>query len=198
MTAYRNFTIDFPARVAQLDAFVRPIAADAELEVSYLVMKMASAFLLPYERLQGSSGAARADVSDRQQIRQALQLDKPWRESQYCSDIVDWELMEVPDFHRGPEYWSKTVKPVRDKVVHDLLKTVRHSIAHSNLFFGGEKKLEHIYIGSRLNRNDTTGTYIVLRGTIKAVDHMVAAWLERVGDLRASPSLVWRELEQAA
>ena len=42
MTAYRNFTVDFPARVAQLDASFRPLAVDAELDVSYLVMKLAA------------------------------------------------------------------------------------------------------------------------------------------------------------
>jgi len=78
------------------------------------------------------------------------------------------------------------------------LKVVRHSIAHSNLFFGGEQQLEHIYIGSRVNRDDANGPYVVLRGTIEAVDHLVSAWLGRLRDLRASPSVIWQEIETAA
>jgi hypothetical protein len=198
VTAYRNFTVDFPARVAQLDAALRSVAADADLEVSYLVMKLAATFLLPYERLQGTSGAARADVSDRQRIRRTLQLDKRWHESDYCSDLSSWALFHVSGFHRGPRDWSAADRPLNDTVAHELLKVVRHSIAHSNLFFGGEQRLEHIHIGSRLNRDDPNGPYVVLRGTIGAVDHLVSAWLGRLRDLRASPSVIWQEIEIAA
>ncbi|MDP2319178.1 MAG: hypothetical protein Q8O42_07575 [Acidobacteriota bacterium] len=198
MTAYKNFTVDLPRRIAQLDRRVRPLATSVELEVSYLVMKMAAAFLLPYERLEGTSGARRADVTDPRSIRKTLELDKRFREASYCGDLTEWALLEVDDFQRGPRDWTSRQHGLDAAVVHKVLKTVRHSIAHSNLFFGGERKIEHIYLGSRKDRDLENGPYSVLRGTVGAVENMVDAWIDNLQRLRTSPSLIWHELEAAA
>src|SRR5438128_7261394 len=106
MTTYKNFIVDFPKRLSELDREFRPIATSADLDVSYALMRLAASFLLPYERIEGTSGARRAEIKDSQSIRKFLELDKRFHEASYCSDITQWSLLDVDDFSRGPrEEW---------------------------------------------------------------------------------------------
>lgn len=197
MTAYQNFTVDFPKRLTELDQQFRPIATSADLEVSYLLMKLTASFLLPYERIEGTSGARRSEIVDPQSIRRFLELDKRFGEASYCSDITDWSLLDVDDFHRGPRDWTSR-EHRSDLVVHKVLQTIRHSVAHSNLFFGGELAIEHIYLGSRRENDRGTDKYRVVRSNVRAINHLIDAWILNVQKLRVSPSLIWRELDEAA
>lgn len=198
MTAYRNFTVDLPRRIAELDRLIQPLAREKDLEVSYLVMKMTAVFLLPYERLQGTSGARHADVADPQAIRKTLELDKRFREASYCADLCQWTLLDVDDFGRGPRDWRSREVRLGDVIAHEVLKIVRHSLAHSNLFFGGEQKIEHLYLGSRIDRDRDTGPYRVVKGTVAAVGHLADSWNSNLQRLRTTASLIWRELDAAA
>lgn len=199
MTAYKNFTVDFPQRIAELDERFRPIANSSDLEVSYTLMKLAASFLLPYERIAGTSGARRADITDSQSIRKYLELDKRFHQSRYCSDIGQWAWVDVDDFDRGPIAWvDRERKVYPDSLTHEVLETIRHSVAHSNLFFGGEGRIEHIFLGSRRERDPQTNKYRVLRSTVGQLDNLIDAWIRNVQKLRVSPSLIWRELERAA
>src|SRR3989442_4334774 len=161
MTAYKNFTVDFPARIAELDSQFQSIASTADLEVSYTLMKLAAAFLLPYERIAGSSGTYRAEITDRQRIRKYLELDKRFRESTYCRCIDQWMTFDVENFDRGPYEWFDSRRQP-DVPVHEVLETIRHAVAHSNLFFGGESVIAHVYLGSRMERNSETNKYRVI------------------------------------
>jgi len=199
MSSYRNFTVDFPKRVAQLDVVFRPFALNADLLVSYTLMRLASGFLLPYERIAGTSGAGRAEVSSKQNIRSTLELDKPFLRSGYCSDNDYWRVAKVDDFDAGPVRWNDAMSIVDKKVmVWDLLQVVRHSTAHSNLFFGGEEQIEHIFLGSRLERDSMTNKYRVFQCTPLSLDHLLNRWFLNVEQLRESPALIWAELEAAA
>src|SRR5437763_11488583 len=106
MTAYKNFTVDFPRRFIELDQQFRLIATSVDLDVTYLLMKLTASFLLPYERIEGTSGARRSEIADPQRIRKFLELDKRFGEASYCSDISQWSLLDVDDFHRGPRDWT--------------------------------------------------------------------------------------------
>ena len=197
MTAYKNFVVDFPKRLRELDKQFWPIAKSADLEVSYVLMKLTASFLLPYERTVGTSGARQSEISGPQRIRKYLELDKPFREASYCSDITQWSFFDVDDFHLGPRDW--TGRGFRsDFVVHEALQTIRHSAAHSNLFFGGEMTIEHIFLGSRRERDPNTDKYRVARSTVHALNHLIDAWIDNVQKLRVSPWLIWRELDEAA
>lgn len=196
MSEYKNFIVDFPSRIIELDRKFRPLAASVELEVSYLLMKLTAVFLLPYERIEGTSGARRSNISDSQSIRKFLELDKLFREASYCSEIAQWSLLDVDDFHRGPRDWEGHVQSLDSEVVHKVLKTVRHAVAHSNLFFGGESTIEHIYLGSQKEKNGDPNKYRVVRGTVAALDGLVDKWIVNVQKLRTSPSLIWRELDE--
>ena len=197
MTAYKNFTVDFPKRLTELDREFRPIATSADLDVSYALMRLAASFLLPYERIERTSGARRADIRGPLPIRKFLELDKSFREASYCSDITQWAVLDVDNFSRGPRDWLGTERQM-DLVVFKVLQTIRHSVAHSNLFFGGELMIEHIYLGSRRERDRETNKYRVVRCTLNELNHLVDAWVSNIQKLRVSPSLIWRELDEAA
>lgn len=199
MSNYRNFTIDFPKRVAQLDIAFRGFALDADLLVSYSLMRLASGFLLPYERVDGKSGAGRAEISSKQGIRTTLELDKPFRRSGYCSGNDFWKAANVEDFDAGPVRWDDAMGVVDENVrVWELLRVIRHATAHSNLFFGGKEQIEHIFLGSRLEQDQMTNKYRVYKCTPLSLDHLINRWFLNVEQLRGSPALIWAELEAAA
>lgn len=200
MGHYRNFTVDFPQRLGELDQQFLPIASAAGLEVSYVLMKLAAAFLLPYERLEGTSGTRTADVdpNQRQVIRQALELDKLFFQASYCGDRTKWFSLDVENFMRGPSDRQGAERRL-ESPVHEVLETIRHSVAHSNLFFGGGGvEIEHVYLGNRRERLPDTGKYQVIRCTVSELGHLVDAWIHNLQELRVSPVLIWRELEAAA
>jgi hypothetical protein len=199
MGHYKNFTVDFPQRLSELDKKFRPIASSADLDVTYVLMKLAASFLLPYERLEGTSGARTADLDGRhrQDIRRKLELDKLFFHSSYCDDPKSWFMLDVENFMHGPEGWQGKERRLK-LPVHKVLNTIRNSVAHSNLHFAGEHKIQHVYLGSRRERSPETGKYLVIGCTVVGLDHLVDAWIHNVQGLRVSPALIWRELEAAA
>jgi hypothetical protein len=199
MTAYRNFTVDFPARIEKLDKVFAPMAASDELEVTYLLMKVASAFLLPYERMYGDSGATRHDVLDPQGARAQLELDKKFVRSSYCDTWNEWRVFSVVDFSTGPLAWLEDDQGIPTWEVASTLKIVRHALAHSNIYFGGENStIQHIYFGNRADRARGTDQYKVIRGSVQDVKRMIDTWLKNLHGLRASSALVWQAIDEAA
>lgn len=198
MSSYRNFTVDFPKRVQQLHVVFRPIASNADLSVTYALMRLAAGFLLPYERAVGNGGAGRAEVSSKQAIRKHLELDKKFLRSAYVTSRCDWKMVDVDDFDSGPQRWNERMQEMVDQQVHEVLAIVRHSTAHSNLFFGGSETIEHVYLGNRRERDEKTNKYRVLRCTLTGLEQLVDQWLYNVERLRGSPALIWAEVEKAA
>lgn len=198
MGHYGNFTVDFPKRLGELDRQFRPLAKSVDLDVTYALMKLAAAFLLPYERLDGDSGARNADVDParRQSIRRDLELDRRFSESSYCGGSTGWRLLEVEGFSGGPKRWQGTERTV-DRSVREVLEIIRHSVAHSNVFFGGQSAIEHVYLG---NRTPGPGpkTYSVIRCSVRELERLIDCWVQNVQKLRVNPALIWHELEAAA
>jgi hypothetical protein len=168
------------------------------LDVTYTLMKLAAAFLLPYERLDGDSGARNADVdpSKRQSIRRDLELDRQFSESSYCGGSTEWRLLDVRGFSGGPQQWYGTEREI-DAQVREVLEIIRHSVAHSNLFFGGGSQIEHVYLGNR-RKEAGRETYSVIRCSVRELEHLLDSWITNVQKLRVNPALIWQELETAA
>lgn len=198
MGHYGNFTVDFPNRLGELDRQFRPLAKSADLEVTYILMKLAAAFLLPYERLDGDSGARNTDIDParRQSIRRDLELDRRFGESSYCGGLEEWGLLEVEGFSGGPKRWQGAERMV-DGSVREVLEIIRHSVAHSNVFFGGESQIEHVYLGNR-TKGPGRETYSVIRCNVRELERLVDCWIRNVQKLRVNPALIWHELEAAA
>lgn len=197
MTAYKNFTVDLPQRLKQLDQQFFQIAKTRNLEVSYILMKLCAVFILPYERIEGTSGARTLDISDAQSVRKYLELDKKFYRSSYCKNTSAWARLDVDDFSRGPCSWIGKEKSL-DVTAAEILNILRHSIAHSNLFFGGETVIEHIYFANKRERDRTSNKYTVIRCDVQNMINLIDAWIENLQTLRISPSLIWKELETAA
>lgn len=197
MSEYKNFTVEMPERLASLDRHFSPIAEKENLEVTYLLMKLSAAFLLPYERVDGESGATGNDISDPQAIRKYLELDKLFQQSTYCLDPQRWIRIDVDNFSQGPRSWESQGTKVNETVAK-ILERIRHATAHSNLYFGGASKaIQHIYFGNRYERDRKTDQYIVIRCDVAGLTALVNAWILNVAKLRISPTLIWEELETA-
>jgi hypothetical protein len=178
MTAYKNFTVDLPERLMRLDKHFLPIAQGQDLEVTYLLMKLSTAFLLPYERIDGSSGTRASEISNPQNIRKYLELDKPFQRSSYCASPEKWRRINVDNFSRGPRFWKDQSSKKVQETVAKVLEMIRHATAHSNLYFGGESEtIQHIYFGNRMERNKNTEKYTIIRCDIGALNFLVTAWI---------------------
>jgi len=197
MSEYKNFTVDLPERIKELDFEFQKIANEKTLEVSYLLMKLSSSFLLPYERIDGNSGARKHDINNSQRIRKDLELDKSFNKSGYCKYEREWGVIEVNDFFSGPSGWENKMGEL-NLTVCKMLEILRHSIAHSNLYFRGKKEIEYIYFGSRKERDRNTEKYKVIICSVKAMDTLINCWIDHLCNLKTSPWLIWQEIEKAA
>lgn len=197
MSSYRNFAIELPSRLRKLDDCFREAAQGQGSEVSYLLMKLAALFLLPYQRLVGDSGAAAAEVSPRAAVRKYLELDKRFRESRYCLSIDAWCRIDTLKFSEGPRAWADRAESL-DEMTHWVLLTIRNALAHSNLHFGGENEIRHIYFGKREDRDPGSDRYVVIGCDVASLERLVTAWLDNVEAVAATSRTIWGEVERAA
>jgi len=201
MTAYRNFSVQFPERIKELDQDFKALATERDLQVTYLMMKASSCFLLPFERLAGTSGASSAEIPCQQKIRRHLDLDKPFAKSSYFDEEGRWAKGDVDNFSSGPEGWvgkELWVLPVTAVASCKVLGALRHSLAHSNFFFGGEEQIEDIYFGSKRENKESTEKYTVYRCSIVSLNYLLDSWIENVASEAVSSKLIWQELDQVA
>ena len=132
-------------------------------------------------------------------MRVPLELDKPFLRSSYSNPWNAWRKHDVEDFSRGPVAWLELEKPLGSMTSAAVLRTVRHAVAHSNVYFGGEgEDIDHIYFGNRTEQDEMTDKYKVVRGTLADVTRMISSWLDNVGRLRATSALVLQALDEAA
>ena len=196
MTAYSNLSVDLPSRIRDLDPAFRKHAELNDLQVTYLFMKLASSFLLPYERIAGTSGASADDICDQQAIRPSLEFDRRFRESGYCKDFTKWKMIDTDDYSAGPEYWKNDTQPL-ELTAAKVLKIIRHSIAHSNLYFGGQETIQHIYFGNRRSNSPQSDEYRIIRATVAESEYLCERWIENVVNLKAHPALLFEALAVA-
>jgi len=201
MTAYRNFSLEFPERVKELDQDFIACAKQRNLEVTYLMMKASSCFLLPFERLAGDSGVSSAEVPNQQKIRKHLNFDEPFARTFYCDGDERWAQGNVDNFSSGPEAWIDKdcwVLPIMGLASCKVLRTLRHSLAHSNFFFGGEQQIEDVYFGAKREKKESTEKYTVYRCSVNSLNHLLDSWIEKVSSEAVSSEVIWRELDQIA
>ena len=104
----------------------------------------------------------------------------------------------VANFKDGPESWEDRGRPLEMKT-WEVLKTTRNAVAHSNLFFAGEGRIDHVYLGNRdrTKESSNNGGYKVIGCSVEQLEHFVDAWIRNVQKLRMGPSLIWQALEEA-
>lgn len=201
MSEFRNFSVEFPERLAQLDGHFRPLADRENLQVSYLLMRLTSAFLLPYERTFGDSGEQGADVADSQRVRKVLELDKPFTASTYALQS-DWTRFQVSNYSARSEDWIRT--SLAASTVHQVLQDVRYALSHSNLRFAvqpfrsgapvaSEKDINYVFLAARAERLPTQ-QYRVTQFSVTGLDGLVDQWVANVTKVRTSPHTIWREI----
>jgi len=185
MSMYKSFILDFPERVRLLDeAFCRE-ARSKRFEVTFLLMKLSASFLLPYERIKGTSSVRPDDGCGVSNVRVKLELDKRFHESGYCASPVNWFAFEVEKemFSAGDKAWPENRPPLEKRwVVHKVLKRLRHALAHSNIHFGGEEEISHVYFGSWLSRT-CKDRFQVFGCGINDLRHLSCSWIENLARL---------------
>lgn len=200
MTAYRNFSLEFPERVKELDQDFIACAKQRNLEVTYLMMKASSCFLLPFERLAGDSGVSSAEVPNQQKIRKHLNFDEPFARTFYCDGDERWAQGNVDNFSSGPEAWIDKdcwVLPIMGLASCKVLRTLRHSLAHS-IFLWWRAADRGCLLRCKAREKESTEKYTVYRCSVNSLNHLLDSWIEKVSSEAVSSEVIWRELDQIA
>jgi len=139
MTEYKNFTVDLPKRIAELDPRFRQIASCADLDVSYTLMKLAASFLLTYERIDGTSGARNAQILA---LIESLKADLRMSVLFITHDlgIVAQTADQVVVMYAGQVVETAPVADIFDRPAHPYTMGLLRSIPRMKMPGNGSKK----------------------------------------------------------
>ena len=141
MSNYRSFIQDFPQRCQRILSWAAKPAMNSDSEVTLMLMAASAGFLMPYERLK--PGGKYAAHADRDTYSDASgKLDK-LRECGFVgSDLWDarmssWGMGGLDSMDGGPDQWPALQQPPvlpPDTKCDTILTTIRHALAHANVY----------------------------------------------------------------
>ena len=163
MTAYTNFTGDFPARcVAVLDA-ASDIAKGQEREVTLLLMAASASFIVSFERLKPDTREGGHPFGDNKKFSVAAESLSQLMKSEFIGSELcpgmshSWRSAKnIKSVRGGPEQWLQSAKlePVtQQRPVASILKLLRNALAHGSLYTTGDPIKELIFV-QRQNKAD--------------------------------------------
>lgn len=139
MSAYTNFTYDFPTRCRRLHEVFEKQAAQRGLEVTLLLSTLTAGFIIPFERLRSSN---KDHVANDRVAEHVLKLAQ--HESKKFLEWIpvgDWKVIpSIPAeyvMHRQPEQWIDTPSRIdlpASATTGSVLSTLRNALAHGVVF----------------------------------------------------------------
>jgi len=202
MTAYQNFSQDFPRRCIELLEKAANHDDFDERRVTWLLMAAASAFVMPFERLKLTpDGDALHPFGQNEQLyKLAATLERTMKEhfikSAFSSSLnPSWMIKKkIPDVSGDVDGWlpDANVKPIaHDKRVSSIFKHLRNALAHGNVHAKGSPKISHlVFVQSHFSGPDSpTDSFDVLVTTVDDFEFLLKKWLkylahENVWELR--------------
>jgi hypothetical protein len=166
MTLYKPFHADLPIRCQELHEIFSSIAEEQHLEVTYTLMRLGCAFLMPFERVVNDNKLGPVEKKERSDIRKKLEIDKKFIESSYCDNDIGWTYCnpEGDEFYEGyeSEKWSRNEVELGEQPTAQVLAFIRNAVAHSNLPFAcdeNDDRIVRIYFGSEERTRDKETGY---------------------------------------
>ncbi len=147
MSAYRNFTNDFPSRCLEILDHQMAWANLRGRDVTLLLMVASAAFLVPYERLRPDNNRPPHPSGDNKRfVELSLQLETLFGEKFFGSELCpssenSWQFAnDVKRIDGDIDTWflPASLRPVtKAKQVSAMLVWIRNALAHGNIYTSG-------------------------------------------------------------
>jgi hypothetical protein len=185
VTAYTNFTSDFPKRCLDILDMALPMALEKERDITLLLMAASAGFLVPFERLK-SSHPFRFNEQETRTISRLSELkQRAFVGSVLCPDTShSWELAEYVSSVEGDlEGWLPSVNLELfggGRKVEATLDLIRNALAHGNIHTIGSPIQNLIFVteirGVRKRKGQPV-EYDVLRVSQIDFNRFVRNWI---------------------
>ena len=156
MTAYTNFTSDFPGRCLELLDLAHGIASVNGREVTLLLMVASASLLVPYERLKPDTDYASHPFGDNRRFVEVANKLKDLMAENFVGSVLcpgtasSWRLAKkVQSVDGDLDGWLPKVlfKPLsKERGVSATLTLVRNALAHGNIYSSGNPIKDLIFV----------------------------------------------------
>ena len=187
MSAYRDFTSDFPSRC--LDILDRQMgwAKFQGRDVTLLLMVASTAFLVPYERLRPDSNRSPHPSGDNERFAALAKCLKDLMAERFCGSSLcpdrenSWKVAkDVSRVDGDLDGWfpRQSLKPVsKHKAVSSMLVLIRNALAHGNVFTTGNPIETLIFVQRRGSAEGLTSKFEVLSVSPEDFGHFIREWV---------------------
>ena len=192
MSAYRDFTMDFPSRCLEILDRQSGWAKFRDREVTLLLMVASAAFVVPYERLGLHKDRPPHPAGDNKRYAELAKRLEDLKADKFCSSSLcpnsenSWKLAKDVDRVDGDlDGWfpPRLLKPVsKDKTVSSMLTLIRNALAHGNMFTTGSPIETLIFVQRRGSDEGSTSKFEVLSVGPKDFAHFIREWVAFLRD----------------
>lgn len=167
MSSYRNMTVEFSSRIAEILASFDTAAKDIRREVTFLLAIADPTVTIPLERLDqrhrshGFNSFPQAAELNKYLNRVPFIKSKLWPDENPSSWCYGGPLVSVDG---DPDSWPELTSPsILTKSVFSItiLKHLRNALSHGNVYTRGESEITDLVFLAWISRNDTRYMYIV-------------------------------------
>lgn len=197
MSLFETFHVDLPERCQTLHETFSRIAKENDLEVTYTLMRLGCAFLMPYERSVKNKRLGPSE-NGKSALKDKLELNRKFGESSYCHNDNAWTYHKVPEQQYREDLDVNALLRERGDLsarkVGQVLFDIRCAIAHSNLHFAAEqnnqniprngRSITHIFFGVKPTNDKTE--YRVIGSNPIELNWLLDIWSAKLGDISES------------
>ena len=154
MTAYTDFTSDFPKRCLEVLNTASADAAERGREITLLYMAASASLLVPFERLKpDTKNSAHPFRDNRRDVVTANRLEELLRKnfvgSVLCPSNHSFQLAKnVKSVSGDLDDWlpNAGLAPIKDEKTDATIKLVRNALAHGNIYTTGDPIQELVFV----------------------------------------------------
>lgn len=187
MTAYTDFTRDFPKRCLEvLDAASSGAVANGR-EITLLYMAASVSLLVPFERLKPDTEDSDHPFGDNRRYKSVADrlkrlLDEKFVGSELCpGDQHSWKLAKgVQSVEGDVDSWlpKATLKAFSsDRLVKSTLSLIRNALAHGSIYTTGNPIQELVFVKEVLDKDRQRVGFEVIQVSSKDFRNFVRAWV---------------------
>ena len=187
MTAYRDFTGDFPSRCMEVLDHQMAWAKFRGRDVTLLLMVSSAAFLVPYERLRPESNRSPHPSGDNERFAELAKRLEELMATKFCGSRFcpnaqsSWKVAKNVPFVGGDlDGWfpPQSLKPVSDeKAVSSMLTLIRNALAHGNVFTTGNPIETLIFVQKRESDKGSATKFEVLSVRPEDFSNFIREWV---------------------
>jgi hypothetical protein len=187
MSAYKNFTGDFPSRCLEILDQQKSWAKFKGRDVTLLLMVASAAFLIPFERLKPTSYRYPHPSGDNEKFAELSEDLKDLMTSNFIESRLSpnkettWKFKaNVPSVSGDLDDWfpKLSMKPIsRNKTVSPILKVIRNALAHGNVFTTGNPIETLIFVTTREVNTNQTVKFEVLSVGPEDFSNFIREWV---------------------